>query len=41
MLSGRAEPQLGGAPKYLDVMGLNFYHSNQWEHEGGPPAVGG
>jgi beta-glucosidase/6-phospho-beta-glucosidase/beta-galactosidase len=35
MLSGRAEPQLGGAPKYLDVMGLNFYHSNQWEYEGG------
>jgi beta-glucosidase/6-phospho-beta-glucosidase/beta-galactosidase len=26
------EPGLGGQPKYLDVMGLNYYHSNQWEH---------
>jgi beta-glucosidase/6-phospho-beta-glucosidase/beta-galactosidase len=34
MLSGRTEPQLGGRPDYLDVMGLNFYHSNQWEHGG-------
>jgi beta-glucosidase/6-phospho-beta-glucosidase/beta-galactosidase len=34
MLSGRTEPQLGGRPEYLDVMGLNFYHSNQWEHGG-------
>jgi beta-glucosidase/6-phospho-beta-glucosidase/beta-galactosidase len=34
MLSGRTEPQLGGHPEYLDVMGLNFYHSNQWEHGG-------
>ncbi|MFN8558696.1 MAG: hypothetical protein U0531_15610 [Dehalococcoidia bacterium] len=32
MLSGRAHPDLGGHPKYLDVMGLNFYHSNEWEH---------
>jgi beta-glucosidase/6-phospho-beta-glucosidase/beta-galactosidase len=34
MLSGRTEPQLGGRAHYLDVMGINFYHSNQWEHEG-------
>jgi beta-glucosidase/6-phospho-beta-glucosidase/beta-galactosidase len=34
MLSGRSEPQLGGQPQYLDVMGLNFYHSNQWEQDG-------
>ena len=34
MLSGRTEPQLGGRPEYLDVMGLNFYHSNQWEQDG-------
>ncbi len=32
MLSGRAEPQLGGAQKYLDVLGVNYYHSNQFEH---------
>jgi beta-glucosidase/6-phospho-beta-glucosidase/beta-galactosidase len=35
MLSGRAAPELGGHPKYLDVMGVNFYHDNQWEHPGG------
>jgi beta-glucosidase/6-phospho-beta-glucosidase/beta-galactosidase len=35
MLVGAREPNLGGAAKYLDIMGLNFYHSNQWEHGGG------
>jgi UDP-galactopyranose mutase len=34
MLCGRTEPALGGAPRYLDVLGLNYYHSNQWEHPG-------
>jgi len=34
MLAGHLEPDLGGAPKYLDVIGLNFYHSNQWVYEG-------
>jgi beta-glucosidase/6-phospho-beta-glucosidase/beta-galactosidase len=32
MLAGRLCPSLGGSPKYLDVIGLNYYHSNQWEH---------
>ena len=32
MLSGRLEPELGGAPHYLDILGLNYYHNNQWEH---------
>ena len=32
MLCGRREPGLGGAPRYLDVLGLNYYHDNQWEH---------
>lgn len=32
MMIGRVEPGLGGQPKYLDIMGLNYYHSNQWEH---------
>jgi beta-glucosidase/6-phospho-beta-glucosidase/beta-galactosidase len=32
MISGQMEPSLGGQPKYLDVMGLNYYHANQWEH---------
>ena len=35
MLSGRRSPELGGSPKHLDVMGLNFYHSNEWEHDAG------
>lgn len=35
MLSGALAPELGGKPEYLDVMGVNFYHDNQWEHPGG------
>jgi len=35
MLSGAAARELGGSPRYLDVMGVNFYHDNQWEHPGG------
>jgi beta-glucosidase/6-phospho-beta-glucosidase/beta-galactosidase len=35
MLSGALSPELGGKPEYLDVMGVNFYHDNQWEHPGG------
>jgi protoporphyrinogen oxidase/glycosyltransferase involved in cell wall biosynthesis len=31
MLCGRHEPELGGAPRYLDIVGGNFYHDNQWE----------
>ncbi len=30
MLAGRAWPQLGGCPKYLDLMGVNFYPHNEW-----------
>jgi beta-glucosidase/6-phospho-beta-glucosidase/beta-galactosidase len=32
MITGQMEPELGGQPKYLDIMGLNYYHSNQWEY---------
>ncbi len=32
MMIGAQEPELGGQPKYLDIMGLNYYHANQWEH---------
>jgi hypothetical protein len=35
MLAGRLWPQLGGDPKYLDVVGVNYYNDNQWIH-GGP-----
>jgi hypothetical protein len=37
LLAGRREPELGGSPRYLDIMGLNFYHANQWEHPGEGP----
>jgi hypothetical protein len=32
MLAGIRNPELGGHPRYLGVMGLNYYHSNQWEY---------
>jgi len=32
MLAGITAPELGGHPRYLDIMGVNFYHSNQWEY---------
>jgi beta-glucosidase/6-phospho-beta-glucosidase/beta-galactosidase len=32
MLSGRSNPHLGGHPRYLDIIGVNYYHSNQWEY---------
>lgn len=31
LLCGRAEPALGGHPGALDLIGLNHYHSSQWE----------
>jgi hypothetical protein len=34
MIAGYVQPHLGGDPKYLDIIGANFYHSNQWEIEG-------
>lgn len=36
LLMGRMWPQIGGAPGYLDVVGVNYYSNNQWIH-GGPP----
>ena len=30
MLVGKMKPELGGAPKYLDIIGLNYYFHNQW-----------
>jgi len=35
MIAGRAAPELGGAERYLDVVGVNFYAANQWEVPGG------
>ncbi|WP_245275618.1 beta-glucosidase [Mesorhizobium sp. LNHC229A00] len=30
MLAGIQEPELGGRPEYLDIVGVNFYPDNQW-----------
>lgn len=34
MLLGRTEPELGGRPDVIDVIGLNFYPHNQWYYHG-------
>ena len=39
MLTGALAPELGGDPRYLDLLGVNFYHDNQWEHPGGTRIV--
>lgn len=31
LIAGRAEPELGGHPRWLDLVGINHYHSSQWE----------
>lgn len=36
MLIGAREPELGGSPDKLDIVGVNFYPDNQWVL-GGPP----
>ncbi len=35
MVAGRLEPELGGHPDYLDVIGVNYYIHNQWCYPGG------
>jgi len=32
MMAGYKSPELGGKESYLDIVGGNYYHSNQWEH---------
>jgi hypothetical protein len=34
MLAGALEPELGGDPSYVDIVGMNFYPDNQWYHHG-------
>jgi beta-glucosidase/6-phospho-beta-glucosidase/beta-galactosidase len=38
MLCGRRQPELGGSRSHLDVIGVNYYWTNQWEmgREGTP-----
>jgi hypothetical protein len=34
MLCGRLLPELGGSPAHLDIVGINYYWTNQWELKG-------
>ena len=34
MITGRAQPELGGKESYLDVIGVNYYDRNQWWNYG-------
>lgn len=40
MIAGSLHPELGGAPKYLDILGVDYYPWNQWiyisDYEAGP-----
>ncbi len=36
LIAGRIWPQIGGRAELLDIVGVNYYHNNQWIH-GGPP----
>jgi hypothetical protein len=31
MLCGRLRPELGGSPRHLGVVGINYYWTNQWD----------
>jgi hypothetical protein len=31
MLCGRLHPELGGSPDHLDIVGVNYYWTNQWQ----------
>lgn len=33
MLTGRLEPALGGSTSCVDLIGVNYYHANQWDHD--------
>jgi hypothetical protein len=34
ILCGRMEPELGGAPEFIDIVGVNYYPDNQWYYAG-------
>lgn len=40
MLAGRLLPELGGSRDHLDVVGINYYWTNQWEWQAAPGADG-
>ena len=33
LLAGQCEPELGGSPAMLDLLGVYYYHNGQWEVE--------
>jgi len=43
MIRGDREPELGGSGEMLDLIGVNYYWNNQWEHNGDrtPPGHAG
>jgi hypothetical protein len=40
MIAGRILPELGGSPAHLDVVGINYYWTNQWEWRVAPLSDG-
>ncbi|WP_210493375.1 glycoside hydrolase [Microvirga antarctica] len=40
MLSGRLMPELGGTRSHLDIVGINYYWTNQWEWRVEPLSCG-
>jgi beta-glucosidase/6-phospho-beta-glucosidase/beta-galactosidase len=40
LMSGRQEPELGGRPDYVDIVGINYYPHNQWYHNGNTIPLG-
>lgn len=40
MIAGIKEPELGGRPRHLDIVGVNYYGHNQWEHQRPDSVVG-
>ena len=40
MIAGALWPQIGGRAGLLDIVGVNFYHNNQWIHGGPQVPVG-
>ena len=40
MIEGRLSPELGGAPEYLDMVGVNYYPDNQWYFRGSTIPMG-
>lgn len=39
MICGRTDPELGGKPAFLDLIGVNYYIHNQWSVPGGDAAM--